>query len=43
MTVRGSATGASYRFIHHGAILAVDPRDSRTVAQVPGLRRVSGP
>jgi hypothetical protein len=43
MQVRGPATGASYRFAHHGAIVGVDPRDSRAVAAVPALRRVAGP
>ena len=43
MMVRGPVTGATYRFVHHGAIVGVDPGDSRSIAQVPGLRRVRGP
>ena len=43
MMVRGPITGATYRFLHHGAIVGVDPGDSRGIAQVPGLRRVRGP
>ena len=43
MMVRGPITGATYRFVHHGAIVGVDPGDSRGIAQVPGLRQVRGP
>jgi hypothetical protein len=43
MMVRGPITGATYRFVHHGAIVGVGPGDSRGIAQVPGLRQVRGP
>lgn len=43
MTVRGPVTGQPYRFVGHGSILAVDPRDRRGLASVPNLRQVAGP
>lgn len=39
MTVRGAATGASYRFAGPGARVAVDPRDAPSLLAVPRLRR----
>jgi hypothetical protein len=43
MTVRGPATGRTYRFAGHGARLAVDPRDRQGLSRVPNLRQVAGP
>ena len=40
LTVVGSVTGRRYRFSYAGAELAIDPRDVRSVAGVPVLRRV---
>lgn len=41
MTVIGSVSGRRYRFASPGAVVAVDGRDSTSIAAVPGLRRVS--
>jgi hypothetical protein len=43
MTVVGGATRATYRFGHSGAIVGVDPRDRRSVANIPVLRQVPKP
>jgi hypothetical protein len=40
MTVLGPVSGRHYRFVGHGARLAVDPRDRLSLAAVPGLREV---
>jgi hypothetical protein len=40
MTVLGPVSGRRYRFVGHGARLAVDPRDRLSLAAVPGLREV---
>lgn len=40
MTVLGPLSGRHYRFVGHGARLAVDPRDRLSLAAVPGLREV---
>ncbi len=41
--VYGPVSGRSYRFNNPGAVLAVDPRDRRSLEAVPKLRRVAGP
>jgi hypothetical protein len=41
ITVVGAATGRRYQFAAPGAVVVVDPRDRRSVAQVPGLRQVA--
>ena len=43
LTVIGPRTRKSYRFDHPGAVVAVDPRDMRSLATVSVLRRVSKP
>lgn len=43
LTVHGPVSGQRYRFDRPGAIIAVDPRDRRSVAAVPNLRQVSSP
>lgn len=43
VTVRGPATGHTYRFGYHGAIVGIDPGDAGAVAGVPALQRVAGP
>ena len=40
MTVRGPRSGATYRFGHPGAKVAIDPRDAASIAGLPNLRRV---
>jgi hypothetical protein len=40
MTVRGPRSGATYRFEHTGAKVAIDPRDVASLAGVPNVRRV---
>ncbi len=40
MTVRGAATGNTYRFHNYGDRIGVDIRDVRSVDTVPNLRRV---
>ena len=40
LTVRGPVTGRSYQFTSHGSPVAVDARDGRYLAGVPGLRQV---
>jgi hypothetical protein len=42
LTVQGPSTGKRYRFDGHGAKVAVDIRDKRSLAGVPRLRQVSG-
>ena len=39
MTVVGSGTGRIYRFEHPGARQQVDPRDARSFAAVPKVKR----
>ena len=41
LSVRGPISGRGYRFAGRGAIVAVDPRDARSLAAVPNLRRVA--
>ena len=41
MPVIGRATGLRYSFMHRGARIAVDPRDTASLAAVPHLRLVS--
>ncbi len=43
LTVLGPVTGRRYRFDGRGVRVAVDLRDRRSVAAVPGLRSVRGP
>jgi len=43
LTVYGPVSGRSYRFNAPGAVLAVDPRDQRSLEAVPKLLRVVGP
>ena len=38
LSVRGQGTGNQYRFIGHGARVAIDARDRASLAMVPGLR-----
>ena len=40
LTVVGPITRTRYDFARHGARLTVDPRDSKSLATVPALRRV---
>ena len=40
MTVIGPISGLKYRFVGHGAILPVDPRDRASLLNVPNLRQV---
>ena len=40
LTAVGPFSGRSYHFASPGAVLAVDPRDRRSLEAVPGLRRV---
>jgi hypothetical protein len=42
MTVFGPVTRHHYRFAGPGARVAVDPRDARSLAGVPKLRRAPG-
>ena len=42
LTAYGPVSGRSYRFNTSGAVLAVDPRDQRSLETVPKLRRVHG-
>ena len=42
-TVTGGVTGARYHFARPGAVVRVDPRDRRSVSQVPVLRQVATP
>jgi hypothetical protein len=42
-TVTGGVTGARYHFARPGAVVPVDPRDRRSVSQVPVLRQVATP
>lgn len=43
LTAVGPISGKRYRFDKHGAIVAVDPRDRRSLAAVPNLRQVRNP
>lgn len=43
LTAVGTGSGARYRFDRHGAIVAVDPIDRRSLLTVPHLRQVAGP
>ncbi len=43
LSVLGPITGIRYRFDGQGAVVSVDPRDARSVAAVPNLRRVAWP
>lgn len=43
ITVFGPLTRHQYRFSGPGARVAVDPRDARSIAGVPNLRRVREP
>jgi hypothetical protein len=40
MTVQGPRSGATYRFERPGAKVAIDPRDTASMAGLPHLRRV---
>ena len=40
LTVEGPLSGKYYRFNGPGAIIEVDPRDARSLAAVPKLRRI---
>jgi hypothetical protein len=39
LTVVGPISGRRYRFSHPGALVVVDPRDSRALSAVSALRR----
>jgi hypothetical protein len=39
LTAIGPVSGRHYRFSRPGAVLAVDPRDSASLAAVPNLRK----
>jgi len=41
LTVLGEASGQMYHFVGHGALVAVDPRDRRALAVIPGLKEMS--
>jgi len=41
LTAVGPASGRRYRFERPGARIAIDPRDRRALARVPGLREVA--
>jgi hypothetical protein len=41
LTVLGEASGQMYHFMGHGALVAVDPRDRRALAGIPGLKEIS--
>jgi len=43
LNVVGPISGKRYRFDGHGAIVAIDPRDRRSLAAVPNLRPVQNP
>lgn len=43
LTVTGPASSQIYRFLAHGAAIAVDPRDAAALARVPNLRLVRHP
>jgi hypothetical protein len=40
LTAVGAATGHHYRFVGHGAILAVAEQDRRSLLAVPGLQEL---
>ena len=40
LIVTGSVSGKQYHFVRHGVVVAVDPRDRRSLETVPLLRRV---
>ncbi|HEY1261102.1 MAG TPA: hypothetical protein VGF34_17775 [Stellaceae bacterium] len=41
LTVIGQATGRQYRFVGHGARVAIDLRDRTSLTAVPALREVT--
>ena len=41
LTVIGPVSGRQYRFAARGARIAIDPRDRRSLARIPGLREVA--
>lgn len=41
MTVFGPVTGQRYRFTAPGALVAIDPRDTPSMASVPHLQRIT--
>jgi len=43
LTAVGGGSGARYRFDAHGTVMAVDPRDRRSLMAVPNLRQVARP
>ena len=43
LTVIGPISGIRYRFIGHGSILSVDPRDCRALVNVPNLKPAESP
>lgn len=43
LTVVGPVTGRRYRFASPGVLLAVDERDSPSMAGVPNLRKAPAP
>jgi hypothetical protein len=43
LTAIGGGSGARYRFHGHGAVIAVDPRDRRSLSAVPNLKQVASP
>lgn len=43
LTAYGPISGRSYRFERTGAVVAVDPRDRRSLAAVPSLIQVPAP
>jgi len=40
LTVVGPVSGRQYRFAAPGARVAIDPRDRRALARIPGLREI---
>lgn len=43
LTAVGPVSGRTYRFDRPGAVVAVDPRDRRSLAAVPSLTQVATP
>lgn len=43
LTAVGPISGRIYRFDRPGAVVAVDPRDRRSLAAVPSLAQVAAP
>ena len=42
LSVMGPVSGQMYHFVGHGARVAVDSRDRRSLANITGLRQLAG-